>query len=96
MASDGSDFRFIMAIAIIAVLWSGFNVLYLNQELDSSSSPLPGYSQQSGFLATLWMASDFLNPFSDNFNSDYFLVNFLVFGILIFGILVVALRYIRG
>lgn len=92
-----SDLKLIMGIAITAVLWGLFNFLWISHSLAGySSSSLPGYSEQSGFVATLSMATSFLTNLASIFSPSYLYINIIVWPILLFGLLVVALRFIRG
>jgi len=89
-----NDFSFLMGLAVFTVLWVSLNGMYVTGEIDRSN--LPNYEEKHGILATMSMATSFMNPFSDNFNSDFFYVNILIFPLLGFGLLLVAVRYIRG
>ena len=97
MVQGDSDFIFILAIAIIFVMWGGFILVYTTDQISEDESiNLPQYKEDSGILQTLSISSSFLNPFSSSFHSDFFIINAFIFSILIFGIVIVAARYVRG
>lgn len=92
---SSSDFKFVLACGIIVLFWSAFNLALTSDRIDAQNK-LTTEKQDTGILATLTATTEFLNPFSDNFQSDIFIINFFVFGILGFGIVLSAARFIRG
>ena len=92
---SSSDFKFILACGMIALFWGAFNVALASDRLDTQNR-LSTVKQDSGILASLEMTTEYLNPFSSEFQSDIFIINFFIFGILIFGIVVCSARFIRG
>ncbi len=89
-----SDFNFAFGTAIFIVLWIALMGYYTTGQIQESE--IAQYQEQGGVLGSLTMFTDFLNPFSDNFDSDFAMINILVFTCLSFGLLLVALRFIRG
>ncbi len=92
---SGSDLKFIFIIAIVAVLWGAFVILFNGHDLQSSPLDKPD-KESSGIFSTITQSTSFLNPFSDSFNSDVAIITYFIFSILLFGVVVVGLRFIRG
>ncbi len=94
-----SDLKFVMGIAVMAVLWGAFSYLWVNHSLNSyQGTGMPVYTQQSGgIIGTLSVASSsFLSSFPTIFTSQFVLINTFIWPVLLLGLLVVALRFIRG
>lgn len=90
-----ADFKFILACCVIVLFWGSFNLALTSDRIDAQNK-LSQTKQDTGIIASLTVTTEFLNPFSDEFQSDIFIINFFIFGVLLFGIVVVGLRYIRG
>ncbi len=90
-----SDLKFIFVLAIVAVLWGAFIVLFGGSTLSGTPLDKPE-KETTGIFSTIIQSTNFLNPFSDSFNSDVAIISYFIFSILLFGVVVIGLRFIRG
>lgn len=90
-----ADFKFIVICVGILTLYSSFLIIYAGENLISSPEETP---EDKGLIGGIIpdINLDFLNPFNENFNSEFVIINVFIFTPILLILVFVGLRFLRG